>query len=136
VESTSDADAMARLADVEPWLRRINESVAASVLEAFEEWLTRHRLLGPAWLRKTRRSTNPMASRCSTVRDGEGHLARDRDSTRRQRGVAAVLKTPMDVITLGGRASVRDAQCQHGSQRCPRLTGLLHPSVGSSALKT
>jgi transposase-like protein len=91
LEQTSYADAKAMMAHFEQWLRRINESAADSLLEAFEELLTLHRLKVPALLRKTLHSTNPIESLFSTVRDCEGHITRDRDSMMRQRWLAAVL---------------------------------------------
>lgn len=91
LEQTRYDDAKAMLADFEQWLRRINESAADSLLEAFEELLTLHRLKVPALLRKTLHSTNPIESLFSTVRDCEGNIKRYRDSTMRQRWLAAVL---------------------------------------------
>ncbi len=84
-------DAKAMFADFEQWLRRINESAADSLLEAFEELLTLHRLQGPALLRKTLHSTNPIERKFSTVRDCEGNIKRYRNSTMRQRWLATVL---------------------------------------------
>jgi transposase-like protein len=89
-QNTSD-EARALLLEVEQWLCRINESAADSLLEAFEAWLTLHRLQGPAGLRKTLHSTNPIESLFATVRAGEGHSKRDRNSRMRQRWLAAVL---------------------------------------------
>ena len=56
------------LLELEAWLRTKNESAADSLLEAFEELLTVHRLKVPAWLRKTLLSTNPIESMFSLVR--------------------------------------------------------------------
>ena len=91
MEQTSDDDATAILKDFEPWLRRINESAADSLLEAFEERLTLHRLKVAALLRKTRPSTNPIERLFSTVRDCEGNIKRYRDSKMRRRWLAAAL---------------------------------------------
>jgi len=76
---------------MEKWLRDINESAADSLLEAMEELLTLHRLKVPALLRKTLRSTNPIESMFSTVRDCEGNIKRYRGSKMSQRWLAAVI---------------------------------------------
>ncbi|WP_447972887.1 hypothetical protein [Nitrospira sp. Kam-Ns4a] len=76
--------------EVEPWLRRLNESAAASRREAFEDLLPLHRLRVLARLRKTLHSTTPLERLFSTVRDGEGHLKRSRGCVMAQRWVAAV----------------------------------------------
>ena len=62
LEQTSYAEAKQMLRELETWLRTKNESAADSLLEAFEELLTLHRLKVPALLRKTRMSTNPIES--------------------------------------------------------------------------
>ena len=62
LEQTSYAEGKQMLRELETWLRTKNESAADSLLEAFEELLTLHRLKVPALLRKTRMSTNPIES--------------------------------------------------------------------------
>src|SRR4030067_265100 len=66
------------LLEFEKWLRGINESAADSLIEAFEDILTLHRLKVPALLRKTLTCTNPIESMFSTVRDCEGNIKRYR----------------------------------------------------------
>jgi len=73
------------LKEFERWLRGINESAADSLLEAFEDILTLHRLKVPALLRKSLTSTNPIESMFSTVRECEGNIKRYRSSTMSQR---------------------------------------------------
>ena len=90
LEQTSYAEAKAMLADLEGWLRPLNESAADSLREAFEELLTVHRLKVPALLRKTLHTTNPIESMFSTVRACEGNIKRYRGSTMAQRWLAAV----------------------------------------------
>src|SRR5271169_471328 len=91
LEQNSHEDARRMLLDFETWLRRINESAAASLMEAIEELLTLHRLKIPALLRQTLHSTNPIESMFSTVRDCEGNIKRYRDSRMMQRWLASVL---------------------------------------------
>jgi len=79
------------LKEFESWLRGINESAADSLLEAFEEVLTLHKLKVPALLRRTLHSTNPIESMFSMVRDCEGNIKRYRTSKMRQRWLASVL---------------------------------------------
>lgn len=90
LEQTSYAEAKAMLTDLEQWLRRLNESAADSLREAFEELLTLHRLKVPALLRRTLHSTNPIESMFATVRDCEGNIKRYRGSHMAQRWLAAV----------------------------------------------
>ena len=78
------------LTELERWLRRLNESAADSLREAFEELLTLHRLKVPALLRQPLHSTNPIESMFSTVRDCERNIKRYRDSPMAQRWLAAV----------------------------------------------
>ncbi len=78
------------LTELERWLRRLNESAADSLREAFEELLTLHRLKVPALLRQTLHSTNPIESIFSTVRDCERNIKRYRGSPMAQRWLAAV----------------------------------------------
>lgn len=91
LDQNSYEDARRMLLDMERWLRGINESAADSLLEAFEEMLTLHRLKIPGLLRKTLHSTNPIESMFSTVRDAEGNIKRYRNSSMMQRWLAAVL---------------------------------------------
>jgi len=91
LEQNSYADAKRMLKDFESWLRQLNESAADSLLEAFEEILTLHRLRVPALLRRTLHSTNAIESMFSTVRDCEGNLKRYRGSRMSQRWLGAVL---------------------------------------------
>jgi len=91
LEQTSYEDARKMLKEFEKWLRGINESAADSLLEAFEDILTLHRLKVSGFLRKTLTSTNPIESMFSTVRDCEGNIKRYRNSTMSQRWLATVL---------------------------------------------
>ena len=88
---TSYTDAQQMLRELEGWLRSKNESAANSLLEAFEELLTLHRLKVPALLRKTLMSTNPIESMFSLVRHCERHLKRTRGSAMLQRWLGTVL---------------------------------------------
>jgi len=90
-EQRSDAEAKHMRLALEAWLRTKNESAAESLLEAFEELLTRHRLTVPAWLRKTLMSTNPIESLCSLVRHSERTITRTRGSRMLQRWLGTVL---------------------------------------------
>jgi putative transposase len=91
LEQNSYEDAKKMLKEFETWLRAINESAADSLLEAFEDILTLHRLKVPSLLRKTLTCTNPIESMFSTVRDCERNIKRYRSSTMSQRWLAAVL---------------------------------------------
>lgn len=91
LEQTSYADARRMLVELEAWLRTKNESAAASLLEAFEELLTLHRLNVPALLRKTLLSTNPIESMFSLVRHSERNIKRTRGSRMLQRWLGTVL---------------------------------------------
>jgi len=91
LEQNSYKDAKKMLKEFESWLRGINESAADSLLEAFEEILTLHKLKVPALLRKTLHSTNPIESMFSMVRDCESNIKRYRTSGMRQRWLASVL---------------------------------------------
>jgi hypothetical protein len=64
---------------------------ADSLLEAFSELLTLHRLKFPALLRKTLRSTNPIEGLFSRVRSCEKNIKRYRSSAMSQRWLAGVL---------------------------------------------
>lgn len=91
LEQNRYEDAKRTLQEFEKWLRRINESAADSLLEAFEDILTLHRLKVPGLLRKTLSCTNPIESMFSTVRDCEGNIKRYRDSAMSQRWLGTVL---------------------------------------------
>ncbi len=91
LEQESYEDAHLMLLDFEKWLRKKNESAADSLLEAFEEVLTLHRLKVPALLRKTLHSTNPIESMFSTVRHCESNIKRYRGTKMMQRWLASVL---------------------------------------------
>src|SRR4030043_1901569 len=91
LEQNSYEDAKRMLAEFEKWLIGINESAADSLMEAFEDILTLHRLKVPALLRKTLTCTNPIESMFSTVRDCEGNIKRYRGSAMSQRWLATVL---------------------------------------------
>jgi transposase-like protein len=79
------------LLEIEAWLRAKNEFVKDSLLEAFEELLTLHRLKVPALLRETLMSTNPIESVFSLVRHSERNIKRTRGSTMLQRWLGAGL---------------------------------------------
>jgi len=91
LEQTGYEDAKKMLKEFELWLRGINESAADSLLEAFEDILTLHRLKVPGLLRKTLTCTNPIESMFSTVRDCEGNIKRYRNSAMSQRWLSTVL---------------------------------------------
>jgi len=91
LEQNSYEDAKRMLEEFEKWLRGINESAADSLLEAFDDILTLHRLKVPGLLRKTLTCTNPIESMFSTVRDCEGNIKRYRSSAMSQRWLATVL---------------------------------------------
>ena len=91
LEQTSYTNAKQMLRELEAWLRAKNESAADSLLEAFEELLTLHRLKVPALLRKTLMSTNPIESMFSSVRHSERNIKRTRGSMMLQRWLGTVL---------------------------------------------
>jgi transposase-like protein len=91
LEQNSYEDAKRMLLEFEKWLRGINESAADSLMEAFEDILTLHRLKVSGLLRKTLTCTNPIESMFSTVRDCEGNIKRYRNSAMSQRWLATVL---------------------------------------------
>lgn len=91
LEQTRSAEAKHLLLELEAWLRTKNESAADSLLEAFEELLTVHRLKVPALLRKTLMSTNPIESMFSLVRHSERNIKRTRGSAMLQRWLGTVL---------------------------------------------
>jgi transposase-like protein len=91
LEQTSYADARRMLRELETWLRTKNESAAESLVEAFEELLTLHRVHVPPLLRKTLLSTNPIESMFSLVRHSEWNIKRTRGSHMLQRWLGTVL---------------------------------------------
>src|SRR5437879_4660388 len=91
LEQNDYKEAEKLLQELEKWLREINESAADSLLEAFNELLTLHRLKVPALLRKTLHSTNPIESLFSRVRSCEKNIKRYRNSKMAQRWLASVL---------------------------------------------
>jgi putative transposase len=91
LEQNDYKEAEQLLRELEKWLREINESAADSLLEAFNELLTLHRLKVPALLRKTLHSTNPIESLFSRVRSCEKNIKRYRNSNMAQRWLASVL---------------------------------------------
>ncbi len=91
LEQNSYEDAKEMLKDLEKWLRSKNESAADSLLEAFEELLTLHRLKVPNLLRKTLMTTNPIESMFSLVRQCEKNIKRPRGSKMLQRWLGSVL---------------------------------------------
>lgn len=91
LEQNSYSDARQMLLELEKWLRSKNESAADSLLEAFEELLTLHRIKVPHLLRKSLMSTNPIESMFSLVRHAERNVKRSRGSKMLQRWLGTVL---------------------------------------------
>jgi transposase-like protein len=91
LEQNDYKEAEKLLRGLEQWLRGINESAADSLLEAFNDLRTLHRLKVPALLRKTLHSTNPIESLFSRVRSCEKNIRRYRDSRMAHRWLASVL---------------------------------------------
>ena len=91
LEQNDYKEAEKMLRELEQWLREINESAADSLLEAFHELLTLHRLKAPALLRKTLHSTNPIESVFSRVRACEKNIKHYRSSKMAQRWLASSL---------------------------------------------
>jgi transposase-like protein len=91
LEQEKYTDAKSMLKELEKWLRSKNSSAADSLLEAFEELLTLHRLKVPALLRKTLITTNPIESMFSLVRHCERNIKRSRGSKMLQRWLGSVL---------------------------------------------
>lgn len=85
LEQTSYADTRRMRRELEAWLWTKNESAAESLVEAFEELLTLHRVQVPPLLRKTLISTNPIESMFSLVRHSERNIKRTRGSRMLQR---------------------------------------------------
>jgi putative transposase len=108
LEQNDYKEAEALLRELEKWLRGINESAADSLLEAFNDLLTLHRLKVPALLRKTLHSTNPIESLFSRVRACEKNIRRYRDSRMAQRWLASVLLyAEKSLRTLKGHEQIR-----------------------------
>ncbi len=82
LEQTAYADAKKMLKELEVWLRAKNESAADSLLEAFEELLTLHKLKVPTMLRTSLMTTNPIESMFSLVRHCERNIKRTSGKTR------------------------------------------------------
>jgi len=91
LEQNSYDDARKMLLELEKWLRAKNESAADSLLEAFEELITIHRLKVPGILRKTLITTNPIESMFSLVRHSERNIKRSRGSKMLQRWLGTTL---------------------------------------------
>jgi transposase-like protein len=91
LEQNDYKEAEKLLRELEQWLRGINESAADSLLEAFNDLLTLHRLKVPALLRKSLHSTNAIESLFSRVRSCEKNIKRYRGSRMAQRWLASVL---------------------------------------------
>lgn len=91
LEMNDYKEAQKLLKELEQWLRGINESAADSLLEAFPELLTLHRLNVPALLRKALHSTNAIESLFSRVRACEKNIKRYRNSKMARRWLASVL---------------------------------------------
>lgn len=91
LEQNDYKEAEKLLKELEQWLRAINESAADSLLEAFHELLTLHRLKVPALLRKSLHSTNAIESLFSRVRSCEKNIKRYRNSKMAQRWLASIL---------------------------------------------
>jgi putative transposase len=108
LEQNDYKEAEKMLRELEQWLRAINESAADSLLEAFNELLTLHRLKVPALLRKTLHSTNPIESLFSRVRACEKNIKRYRNSRMAQRWLASVLLyAERSLRTIKGHESIR-----------------------------
>lgn len=91
LEQVSYSDAKNMLGELELWLREKNPSAADSLLEAFDELLTLHRLKIPTMLRVSLMTTNPIESMFSHVRHCERNLKRTRGSKMLQRWLGSVL---------------------------------------------
>lgn len=91
LEQNDYKEAEKMLMELEQWLRAINESAADSLLEAFNDLLTLHRLKVPLLLRKTLHSTNPIESLFSRVRQCEKNIKRYRATGMAQRWLGTIL---------------------------------------------
>ena len=114
LEQNDYKEAEKMLRELEQWLRGLNESAADSLLEAFEELLTLHRLKVPGLLRKTLHSTNPIESLFSQVRACEKNIKRYHNSNMAQRWLASVL--------LYAEQSFRKIK---GHQQIPNLVAII-----------
>jgi transposase-like protein len=114
LEQNDYKEAEKMLRELEQWLRGLNESAADSLLEAFEELLTLHRLKVPGLLRKTLHSTNPIESLFSQVRACEKNIKRYHNSNMAQRWLASVL--------LYAEESFRKIK---GHQQIPNLVAII-----------
>jgi transposase-like protein len=85
------ADAQKALQDLEQFLEDLSGSAAASLREGQEELLTVHRLGMPEKLRRTLRSTNPIESCFSAVRDRCRNVKRWRSEEMAQRWAGTML---------------------------------------------
>lgn len=122
LEQNDYKEAEKLLKELEQWLRAINESAADSLLEAFQELLTLHRLKVPALLRKTLHSTNPIESLFSRVRACEKNIKRYRNSGMAQRWLASVLLYAEGSFrTLKGHEDIRavlaNIEAEHATSR-------------------
>lgn len=122
LEQNDYKEAEKLLKELEKWLRAINESAADSLLEAFQELLTLHRLKVPALLRKTLHSTNPIESLFSRVRACEKNIKRYRNSGMAQRWLASVLLYAEGSFrTLKGHEDIRavlaNIEAEHATSR-------------------
>jgi transposase-like protein len=108
LEQNDYKEAEKLLRELEQWLRGINESAADSLLEAFNDLLTLHRLKVPALLRKSLHSTNAIESLFSRVRSCEKNIKRYRDSKMAQRWLASVLLyTEKSFRTVKGHGHIK-----------------------------
>lgn len=120
LEQNSYADAKKMLVDLEKWLRKLNESAADSLLEAFEELLTVHKLGIMGSLKKALMTTNPIESAFSLVRHCERNIKRTRGSKMLQRWLASVLLyVEQRFKKVHGFEQIKDTLCSidhyHGS---------------------
>ncbi len=108
LEQNDYKEAEKLLGELEQWLRAINESAADSLLEAFQELLTLHRLKAPALLRTTLHATNPIESLFSRVRACEKNIKRYRNSRMARRWLASVLLyAERSFRTIKGHEAIR-----------------------------
>lgn len=91
LDQVSYSDAKKMLKELEGWLRQKNESAADSLLEAFDELLTLHRLKIPTSLRPSLMTTNPIESMFSYVRHCERNIKRTRGTKMLGRWLGTVL---------------------------------------------
>ncbi len=91
LQHESYEDAKKSLEEFEVWLRVINASAADSLLEAFDELLTLHRIGVPAELRRVLWTSNGIESMFSIVRDCESNVKNHGISAVSQRRLATSL---------------------------------------------